>query len=303
MQKRRAKMRKKTTRLNQAVKVYPLFLWGVLALFSSMAYAEEKAVPKLVFKLTQDQNTQICKVYLQRLNTTALLRAEEGLGNQLSGLREVTKPLKKDFEELNSTALSAEEIQRIYYKIISFNHFRAQDLLEKHRELGKNDWIGSGFKKRERLPEKIKEYINNDKQNPFVRYQKKLDMDNDGIATDTVVENRFSVYIVDESLQRIDETKMMAIFADQELLEWPTIAQFPPLTMLTNVFKYQGKYYFGGFIDLSLNSQRGIMLDDKPPLKIGIFIHQQQKTQKVCEYQILNEPNDYRYIDSYPYYE
>jgi hypothetical protein len=281
-QKHEAEMRKK---------IHLLFLWGVLALFSSIAYAEDK---KLVFKLTKGQGTEVCEVYLQRLNATEFVDFL-GVNTKLLALSKVTAPLQKDFADLQPIPLTAEQIQRIYYKITSFNTYRDQNLREKFIELHKDDAAGKlAIEREKKLPENIKSYMNDKNQPPFVRYQKKLDMDNDGIATDTVINNNYSLYIVDESLSLIDEAKMMAIFADQELLEWPTIVQFPPLAVLTNVFNYKGKYYFDGFLNLQfINTNIEFSVDDSEALKIGVFIHQQKHTQKVCEYQILDGFNDY----------
>jgi hypothetical protein len=132
------------------------------------------------------------------------------------------------------------------------------------------------------------------RQTPFVRYQKKLDMDNDGSATDKVIKNIYSLCIVNEKLNRIDEAKMMAIFADKELIKWSTIMQFPPLAVLTNVFNYKGKYYFDGFLNLVLDrTGSGFGVDHTEPLKTGVFIHEHQITKKVCECQLLNSLDDY----------
>jgi hypothetical protein len=289
-------MRKKIIGLNQSVKIHLLFLWGVIALFSSMAYAEEKTLPKPIFKLTKGQGTEVCDAYLQRLNATEFVDNDPVKGR-------ITEPLLKGFVDLKPVPLTAEEMQRMYYKIVSFSRFRDQDLLEKYISIHKNDkkevWR---IQQAQKLPEYIKAFMLYEK---FIRYQKKLDMDNNGIATHTIIKNNYGSYIVDNKLQRVDEENMMAIFSDKELLEWITITQFPPIAISTTVFNYKGKYYFDGFLDLLFyNSNHKI--DNSVPLRIGVFINQHKNTQKVCEYQVINHSTQeihqyYHYLQSYSY--
>jgi hypothetical protein len=286
-------MRKKISGLNQRARLYLLFLSGVIALFSSTAYTTEKILPKPIFKLTQGQGTEVCEAYLQRLNATEFLDNDPVKGR-------VSEPLLKGFADLKPVPLTAEEIQRLYYKIISFNRFRDQSLLEKYMETHKHDKEDAWrIIKAKKLPEEIKNYMIEDQKTPFVRYQEKLDLDNDGTATNTVIKNNYGTYIVNSDLQKVDEANMMAMFADKELLEWPTITQFPPMTMSTNVFNYKGKYYFDGFLDLIFYNVSH-EVDFSVPLRIGVFIYQNLSTHKICEYQWFNSPD--KHLRPYYYY-
>jgi len=267
-------------------KIYPLFLWGIIALFSSMAYAEEKTLPKPIFKLTKGQGTEVCDAYLQRLNATEFLD-----NNPLKG--RITEPLLKGFVDLKPVPLTEEEIKRLYYKIQSFNFYRNHNLIEKDMETHKTL---SSIKTAREFPKLIKDYIVEHQKTPLVRYQKKLDMDNNGIATNNVIKGNYGVYIMDNLLQRIDEENTTAIFSDKELLEWPTITQFPPLAMSMNIFNYKGKYYFDGFLDLIFYNYYH-EVDFTHPFRLGVFIHQRKNTQKVCEYQWISNPK----IESLPY--
>ncbi len=265
-------------------KIYPLFLWGVIALFSSMAYAEEKILPKPIFILTKGIWTEVCRAYWQRLNTTEFLNNDPLHGR-------LTEPLLEGFIDLKPVEMTAEEILRVYYKTSSFSDYRDQDILEKYMEIHKNDkGINWRIKKSQYFLEKLNQYRT---EEPYLRYQTLLDMDNDGIATNTVIKNRYGVYIVDSSLQRVDDASMKAIFADRELLEWPAITQFPPLAALITVFGYKGQYYFDGFLDMSFGSY-GHGVDRNEPLRLGVFMHQHHQTQKICEYRLLNEPRKHQ---------
>ena len=277
-------MEKKRSDLKQ-VKIHLLFLWVIITLFHNIGYAEEKILPKPIFKLTQGQGIEVCEAYLQRLNATEFLDNDPVKGR-------ITEPLLKGFADLKLEPLTAEEIQHMYYKIMSFNFFRNQDFLEKYMDIHKGDKKNRWTKmKTDELQERIKNYMIEYQKTPFVRYQEKLDLDNDGTATNTVIKSNYGIYIVDNELRKINEANMMAIFADKELLEWPTIVQFPPLAMLSTVFGYKGKYYFDGFLDLTISSSTSHNVDFSVPLRIGVFIYQNLNTYKVCEYQWINSPN------------
>lgn len=126
-------------------KVYPLLI--LMALHSSTAYAGDDALPKPIFTLTQGQGTEVCEAYLQRLNATEFLDNDPTKGR-------MTEPLLKGFADLKPVPLTAEEIQRLYYKIRSFEQYQDQDLLEKYNALHKDE---AGFKQQtQRLPEEIK---------------------------------------------------------------------------------------------------------------------------------------------------
>ncbi len=277
-------------------KIYPLFLWGVIALFSSMAHAEEKALPKPIFKLTKGQGTEVCQAYLQRLNATEFVDNDPVRGR-------ITEPLLKGFVDLKPVPLTADEIQHIFYKIVSFSRFRNQDLLQQDILINtKNETEAWRIQQVKKLSEFIKNAM---LYESFIRYKKKIDMDNDGIESNIVIKNNYGSYIVDKRLQRVDDANMMAIFSDKELLEWPTITQFPPIAISTSIFNYKGKYYFDGFLDLLFyNSNHKI--DNSVPLRIGVFINQHKNTQKICEYQVINHSTQeirqyYQYLQSYSY--
>jgi hypothetical protein len=290
---RRGMMIKKITRLNQSAKIHLLFLWGVIAMFGGIASADEESLPKPIFKLTKGKGTEVCKAYLQRLNATEFVENDPIKGR-------ITEPLLKGFVDLKPVPLTAEEIQRLYYKIESFDRYRNQDLLKKYMEIHKNDkeeaWR---IRDAQKLPEKIKNIMSYLQKTPIIRYQKELDMDNDGVVSNTVIKRNYGVYIVDSGLQQIDEEKMIEIFADKEILDWPTITQFPPIAMSNNIFNYKGKYYFDGFLNLIFyNAGHGI--DTSIPVKIAVFIYQHQQTKKVCEYQWFNKPVTRNVLIIYP---
>lgn len=258
-------------------KVYLLLI--LMALNSSAAYARDDALPKPVFKLTQGQGTEVCEAYLQRLNATEFLDNDPTKGR-------VTEPLLKGFADLKPVPLTAEEIQRLYYKIRSFEQYQDQNLLEKYNALHKDE---AGIKlQAQRLPEEIKRTMDENQKTPFVRYQITLDLDNDGFPSNTVIKNNNGVYIVDHQLQQIDEARMKAIFADQEILDWPSVILFPPLASSINVFSYNGKYYFDGLLDVILSAGDSPVAYRYLPVMLGVFIHEQYRTHQVCEYQWVN---------------
>lgn len=241
---------------------------------------EQSLPPKPIFKITQGQGTEVCDAYLQRLNATEFLDNDPTKGR-------VTEPLLKGFADLKPVPLTAEEIQRLFYKIRSFEQYQDQDLLEKYNALHKDD--AAVKQQAQQLPEEIKRTMDKNQKTPFVRYQAALDMDNDGIPSNTVIiKNNNGVYIVDPQLQRLDEDRMKAIFADREILDWPTITQFPPLAYPLHVFSYNGKTYFDGFLNLLLIYKSDTIINPFVPKLLGVFIHEQYQTHKVCEYQWVN---------------
>ncbi|MGZ3814787.1 MAG: hypothetical protein ACXVA0_23845 [Mucilaginibacter sp.] len=243
------------------------------------AYAGDDALPKPIFKLTQGQGTEVCDAYLQRLNATEFLDNDPTKGR-------VTEPLLKGFADLKPVPLTAEEIQRLYYKIQSFEQYQDQDLLEKYNALHKDEAVIK--LQAQRLPEEIRRTMDENQKMPFVRYQVTLDLDNDGFPSNTVIKNNKGVYIVDHQLQQIDEARMKAIFADREILDWPTVVQFPPLASSISVFSYNDKYYFDGLLDVILSTRFPPRVYRYVPVMIGVFIHEQYQTHQVCEYQWLN---------------
>lgn len=252
----------------------------LILLTPSISYAkQDEFSPKPIFKLVKGQGTEVCVTYLQRLQATEFLDNDPTKGR-------VTEPLLKGFADLKPVPLTAEEIQHLYYKIRSFEQYQDQDLLEKHNTIHKDE---AGFKQQaQRLPEEIKQTMDENQKTPFVRYQTTLDMDNDGIPSNIIIKNNNGIYIVDPQLQRLDEDRMKAIFADQEVLDWPTVVQFPPLASSINVFSYNGKYYFDGLRDVILAANFPIMVYRYAPVMLGVFVHEQYQTHQVCEYHWVN---------------
>jgi hypothetical protein len=259
---------------------------------STSAYAKEQDLPKPVFELIKGQGTEACDAYLQRLNTTEFLDNDPTQGR-------ITEPVQEGFADLKPIPLTAEEIQRLYLKILSFNRYQDQDLIDRFKQV-KQDKISDELRD-EKLPERIKEFIEQDQKTPFVRFQTLLDMDNDGVVNDTIIQNNNSAYFVDPGLNRIDEPRMKALFGDQEVLDWPTVPQFPPLVHPLHVFNYHGKYYFDGFLDITLlmGSRISPAITPYSPLILSVFIHENFKSKKICEYQWINGKNTY--LKTYEY--
>ena len=215
----------------------------------------------------------------------------------------VSEPLLKGFADLKPEPLKIEEIQRLYLRIRSFEQNQDQDIVDKYIEKFKGTKeAGSQILIKKMFLNAVKEYMQENQKTPFVRYQVKLDLNNDGVATNTVVKNNNSVYIVDEALHRLDEDHMKAIFGNQEILRWPGFTQFPPLAAPINAFAYQGKYYFDGFQDLSQHpDQRAAHIVAQTPMILKVFIHENHVTSEACEYQWLNAAriNGSYFRDSY----
>jgi hypothetical protein len=252
----------------------------IFALANVNSFAEGEPInPKPLFKLTQGQGTAVCEAYLQRLQVT------EFLDNNPTKAR-LNEPLLKGFADLKPLPLTVEEIQRLFNKIRSFEYYQDQNLLENYNVLHKGE--PAVKQQTQSLSEEIKQIMDENQKTPFVRYQILIDMDNDGFPNNTLIQTNKGVYIVDPHLQQIDEDRMKAIFADREILDWPTITQFPPLAYPLNVFGYNGKYYFDGFLNLLLTYKNGIFINPFVPKLLGVFIHERYQTRKVCEYQWVN---------------
>jgi hypothetical protein len=304
-------MKKKIKRLKQSVagvmrgnglsRFASYFL--VTALFLAQpSYATEEANPKPIFKLIKGQGIDVCEAYLKRLNATEFLDNHPAKGR-------ITEPLLEGFADLKPVPLTAEEIQRIYFKTISFARYQNQDLVEEVIAYHKNNnyrefknpasrdaYIKNPLQDYYISPNTL-EIINKsmaaNQKTPFVRYQLPLDLDNDGVADDTVIKNNQGVYIVDKAIKRINEKRMNQIFANQEALDWPSMIQFPTLAFPVTVFSYKNRYYFdGNFNKLWFNYQdpRNILSIDSsvPPYLLGVFEHRHQKTRRICEYEWVN---------------
>jgi hypothetical protein len=299
----RGVMKKKIRRLKQSVAGV---MWGnglsrfasyffVAALFLSQAgYATEEANPKPIFKLIKGQGVEVCEAYLKRLNAT------EFLDNDPIKSR-VHEPLLEGFIDLQPIPLTAEQIQTLYPKINAFDYVQDQDAFSDKKQQS----LEHRQKEQKESLERVNLYIERHKKAPFVRYQVLLDLDNDGIADDTVIKNQNSVYIVDNSLSRINEQRMKMIFANQKVLQWITIKSFPPLAYPINVFNYKGQYYFDGFIDLAVMDSHPrvvtLYLENKP-LTLGVFFSRKNQTKKICEYQWMppiNNRNSMRFFDDW----
>ena len=266
-----------------------------------ISYAkQDEFPPKPTFKLEKGQGTEVCEAYLQRLQAT------EFVGNDPTKGR-LNEPLLKGFADLKTVPLTTVEVLRLYNKLKSFEQYQDQNLqdnyYEKFNALHKYE---TGFKPQGQPPH---DYVNiimvKNNQKPFVRYQTTLDLDNDGKATDTVIKttrdtvysniilNINGLFIVDDKLQRVEEARMKAFFADQEILQWPSVTQFPPLASSIDVFNYDGKYYFDGLLDVVLSPYASPTANRYTPIMIGVFIHEHSQTQNICEYHWVNGSNFY----------
>jgi hypothetical protein len=259
---------------------------------SGNSYAEQEGkTPKPTFKLTKGQGTEVCEAYLQRLQATEFVYNDPTKGR-------LNEPQLKGFADLKTEPLTLEEVLRLYNKLKSFEQYQDQNLhdnyyekfnaLHKHETKFKPEGQGYLYS--------IKKSMVEHNQKPFVRYQALLDLDNDGKASDTVIKatndkDHFSVkglFIVDDKLQRVEEARMKAIFADQEILQWPSVTQFPPLASSIDVFNYNGKTYFDGLLDVVLSTDFSPTVNRYSPVMMGVFIHERSQTQKICEYQWVN---------------
>lgn len=248
---------------------------------NTSAYAIEQNLPKPGFELIKGHGTDVCEAYLQRLNTTEYLNNDPAQGR-------VSEPPQEGFADLKPVPLTAEEIQRLYLKILSFNRYQDQDLIDRFKQQNQGRYMGEPPD--DKLPELIKKYMEEDQKTPFVRFQIPLDMNNDGVANDTVIQNNNSAYFVDPGLNRIDEQRMKALFGGQEILDWPNVPQFPPLVTPLHVFNYKGKYYFDGISEMGFVMRTNLspmLMLDKPQIW-RVFLHQDYKTQELCRYKWVN---------------
>jgi hypothetical protein len=286
-----------------------ILLWSIapyaLLFLNAVCYAEDH--PKPVFKLIKGQRVEVCEAYLKRLNITEYLDNNPAKGR-------ITEPLLEGFADLKPVPLTADEIQRIYFKTISFARYQNQDLVENvinyHKKtnyknfqnpVNRAEYIKNpvrNYSISSNTMEVVKKSIEANKKTPFVRYQQPLDLDNDGIADNTVIKNNQGVYIVDASIQRINQKRMNQIFANQEALDWPSMIQFPTLAFPITVFSYKNKFYFDGnfnkllFRDNYAPNVLSLYLSN-PPYLWGVFEHHNLKTQRICEYEWMNDNLSY----------
>ena len=263
------------------------FLFYVLAMTAcliglarpSIGHAENAEKP--IFELTIGKGKDVCDAYLVRLNKTRYVENLPEWGR-------LAEPEQEGFDKWPTVPLTAQQIQVLYSKLVSFYRYRNQDALDIYEAA--NAKPGNRSYENKFVLEMIKKSMEREKDTPFVRFQPLLDLDNDGVATDVVIQNTHSAYIVDDSLQRIDADKMIALFADPELLKWPNIVGFPPLAYPLHIFGYKGKYYFDGFLNLifTTNPYLSPHLSSRQPLQFGVFIHEKGQTRKACEYRWTN---------------
>jgi hypothetical protein len=278
----------------------PIIL-SLFTLSSNIAYSEEESQPKPIFKLIKGQGIEVCEAYLQRLNATEYLDNNPAKGR-------ITEPLLEGFADLKPVPLTAEEIQSIYFKTISFARYQNQDLVEEtiayHKKTNYKSFHPTNRAEYIKNPlqdyyissntlEIVKKSMVANQKTPFVRYQLPLDLDNDGVADDTVIKNNQGVYIVDKAIKRINQKRMNQIFANQEALDWPSMIQFPTLAFPVTVFSYKNRFYFDGnfnklvFRDDYMPNVLSLSLSH-PPYLWGVFEHYNHKTQSICEYEWVN---------------
>jgi|GEM_PF-2172771 len=269
----------------------PIIL-SLFTLSSNIAYSEEEPHPKPVFKLIKGQGVEVCEAYLKRLNVTEYLDNNPAKGR-------ITEPLLEGFADLKPVPLTAEEIQRIYFKTISFARYQNQDIMENYIKTRKITKVWDIDITANTL-EIINKNIIANQNTPFVRYQVPLDLDNDGIANDTVIKNNQGVYVVDKAIRRINEKQMYHIFANQELIDWASVIPFPTLAFPITVFNYKNRYYFeGNFNKLSIKERPFVYIGNPhDPYLVGVFEHQNKETRRICEYEWLNYSSDQADADS-----
>lgn len=231
--------------------------------------------------MIKGQSYEVCNAYLQRLNATEYLNNDPTQGR-------VSEPPQEGFADLKPTPLTDEEIQRLYLKILSFNRYQDQDLIVRFKQEKPGYFLSEPPD--EKLPELIKGYIEQDQKTPFIRFQVLMDLNNDGIANDTVIQNNNSAYFVDPGLNWIDELRMKSLFGDQEIMDWPTVQQFPPLVHPLHVFYYQGKYYFDGFINIYFGKKPRFFpsVISDAPLILSVFLYRDYQRYEICQYKWIN---------------
>lgn len=274
-------MTKPNTPENRRPRICAWILCGTLAIcWGQHAHAGPQLPDKPIFQLIEGQGIAVCEAYLQRLNTTEYLNNDPAQGR-------ISEPPQQGFADLKPIPLTAEEIQRLYLKILSFNRYQDQDLIDRYKQQHQGRYGGETH---ENLLELIKKYMEEDKKTPFVRFQIQLDMNNDGVANDTVIQNNNSAYFVDPGLNWIDELRMKSLFGDQEILDWPTVQQFPPLVHPLHVFNYQGKYYFDGFINMYFGKGPHFFPSVPPSstLILSVFLYQDYQRHELCQYKWIN---------------
>ncbi len=297
-QKAKTAMTKPNTPEKSYLCIYAWILCSTLTIFGEQFVRAEEPLPsKPIFELIKGHGIDVCEAYLKRLNATEFLD-----NNPVKG--RITEPLLGGFIDLKPVPLTAEEIQRINYKTISFDRYQDQDLIEKYfKKWGEMEAnFQNPIPKSERIlidhfRKSILEIINNNisskQKTQFIRYQDQLDLDNDGVADDAVIRINQGIYIIDQSTHKINEDKMKQIFADQEALEWPSLISFPKSAFPISIFSYKGKYYFDGFFNnLRFFNGFGYSLNRLPtePYYIGVFMHEKYQSNRVCEYQWMNPP-------------
>lgn len=261
-----------------------------LLLYFNLSHAEENQKP--IFKLVKGKGVEVCEAYLNRLKATTFA------GNDPTEAR-INEPLFDGFIDLKPIPLTAEEIQQIYFKIVSFDRYQDQDILEKSMEAteDKKDIT-------EHIKIKVEQFMRADKDTPFVRYQTLLDMDNDGVADDIVIKNNNFAYIMDKKLQRINEERMKTIFADPELIIWSTIKVFPPLVAPIHIFAYHNKFYFDGATNLFMaDNQYNVGIDKTKPVLLAVFVYEKYQKRKVCEYKWINRNSGENFTTRGGYYD
>lgn len=303
-------------------KIHLLFLWGVLSLFSSMAYAEEESLPKPIFKLTKGQGTEVCDAYLQRLNNSDYRR--------ISGFNFLDPPFcgrpeddsVPGFTRLNRMPLNAGEIYALQASMHRFQHDRKR----KYRDFAPLESVKS-----------VQRFMDTNRLGAW-RYNPPVDIDNDGQAdnvliwfsaagaggcgsfngNDTYPEGgSYTANILDAKNQAIDEKRTEELFG-HPVGGYPNTVNGKFLGFYDNfryvgtsmgIFAYQGSYYFDTFFDgwgdfngkrvesylVTHRKGKRIITEEKyrkfkqPTHAIlGVFQRKKGKTKQICEYYWTN---------------
>lgn len=249
------------------------FIYSILMfLFASTA-----CIANNEFTLVNGYDVKVCKSYLNRLNQVLF----ENKSQPYCGRPEVKE--NNNFANLKRVYLSAQEIYKIYDRVISFKGTSNQMYAENIRKSSylypsKQKSINS-IKHKQRL-----------KRLYVWRYDPMVDIDNDGELDNVVIWDRRHkrscgsvAYIFDKQTDFINESKTLEVFGHPNQIR-PKIPKSKQFRFLNDessvgVIKYKGKTYFDTFPGIgTANSKAGKNID------LRVYLRENNQTEIICEY-------------------